>query len=197
LITNQRYEHVPHAFRAGHSGMQDFNQLVPILRQMPAEELESWMELIDQVAQGHGECLPCFAKITAYRLLITQGIASQASRYEGYASLYTQILAKQGGEGGRDFMEEVLDSMHSAKDHAHREVYVSWWKGVAEKILCAGRHQLNKGGLGLGGGTFELGEAYIRRNKRVSEMVANNQRNVTKAEAYRQYDAIKRGSNRR
>ncbi len=197
LITNQRDEHVPHAFRAGHSGMNDFNQLVPVLRQLFPSELESWLDLIDQVARSHRECLPCLAKITAYRLLITQGIESLTNRHEQYAHLYSQILSKQDEGDQRDFMKEILDSMHSGKDHPHRNTYVSWWSGMAEKILCSGRHQLNKEGLGLGRSNFQLSEAHIERNKRVLEALAKNTREVTKAEVARQYDAIKKNSNRK
>lgn len=197
LITNQREEHVPHAFRAGHSGMQDFNQLVPVLRQLPHGELESWLDLIDQVARSHRECLPCLAKVTAYRLLITQGIHALASRHEYYTDLYAQILSKQAEGDQRDFMREVLDSMHSGKDHPHRHSYVSWWRGVAEKILCSGRHQLNKNGLGFAGETFPMNQFHIQRNKRVLENLAKVTRKVSKEDAYRQYDAIKKNSNRR
>ena len=197
LITNQREEHVPHAFRAGHSGMQDFNQLVPVLRQLPPGELESWLDLIDQVARSHRECLPCLAKITAYRLLITQGIETLAGRHEHYAYLYSQILSKQDEGDRRDFMKEVLDSMHSGKDHPHRNTYVSWWRSVADKILCSEGHQLNKNGVSLGGGNFQMQESHLQRNKRVLEALAKTSRKTNKADAYRQYDAIKKNSNRR
>lgn len=198
LITNQREEHVPHAFRAGHSGMQDFNQLVPVLRQLPPGELDSWMDLIDEVARSHRECLPCLAKITAYRLLITQGMETLRGRYEQYAHLYAQILTKQHEGEQRDFMKEVLDSMNSGKDHPHRNTYVSWWREVAESMLCSGRHQLNKNGLGFGGrSSWQLSEAHLQRNRRVLETLAKNSRPVTSAEAYAQYDAIKKNSNRK
>ncbi len=68
---------------------------------------------------------------------------------------------------------------------------------MAEKILCSGRHQLNKEGLGLGRTKLRLCEAHRQRNKRVVEALAKNTRDVTKAEAYRQYDAIKKNSNRK
>jgi hypothetical protein len=197
LITNQRDEHVPHAFRAGHSGMQDFNQLVPILRQLTPGELESWMDLIDQMARSHRECLPCLAKVTAYRLLITQGIDELASRHEHYADLYAAILSKQDEDDQRDFMREVLDSMHLGKDHPHRNSYVSWWRGIAEKMLCTNRHQLDKNGPGSAGGTWQMSQAHVQRNERVLKTIAEVSRKVSKAEAYRQYDAIKKNSNRR
>ena len=144
LITNQRDEHVPHAFRSGHSGMQDFNQLVPVLRKQPLSELESWLNLIDQMAHSHRECLPCLAKVTAYRLLITQGIDVLASRHEHYADLYAAILSKQAEGDQRDFMREVLDSMNSGKEHPHREFYVTWWRAVRENIICSQHHQIKK-----------------------------------------------------
>lgn len=189
---------MPHAFRAGHSGMNDFNQLVPVLRQMSPGELESWLDLIDQVARSHRECLPCLAKVTAYRLLITQGIESLASRHEHYANLYSQILSKQAKGDERDFMREVLDSMYLGKDHQNRNAYVSWWREVAESIVCSGRHQLDKNGLGFGGqSSWRLSEAHIQRNRRVVKILAQNTRPVTAEEAAIQYDAIKKNSNRR
>lgn len=152
LITNQRHEHVPHAFRAGHSGMQDFNELVLLLKALPPAEMPRWLDLIDEVARSHGSCLPCLAKITAYRCLITQGIAALQTHHDRYLQLYAQILARQHEGDRRDFMREILDSMHSAQDHPHRGLYRAWWQKMEQMIQGAGRHQLHKNGLGLNRG---------------------------------------------
>ena len=59
LIINQRDEHTPHSFRAGHAGMHDFNRLVQILRSLPVNEVWEWLDLIDRSDCAHIPCTPC------------------------------------------------------------------------------------------------------------------------------------------
>ena len=65
LITNQKAEHSPHAFRAGGAGMANFNQRYPILRSLPMDELAEWLSLIDAMRATHGGCGACCRKILA------------------------------------------------------------------------------------------------------------------------------------
>ena len=146
LITNQREEHTPHAFRAGHAGMHDFNRVVPILRSLPVEEVHAWLDLIDDVADSHRACAYCLGKITAYRILITQDIEPLAERHAGYLSQYARLLANQRHDEQRDFIKEVIDSMYRGKEHPHRQVHAFHWHEIAETISCDGRHQLDKNG---------------------------------------------------
>lgn len=144
LITNQRDEHTPHAFRAGHAGMQDFNILVPILRSRPAKEIRSWLGLIDEVADSHQYCTYCFGKITAYRILMTRGIEPLAIEHTNYMEQYARLLAEQRDDEERDFIKEVIDSMYHGKEHPHRKLYAFHWHEMVETIRCEGRHQLGK-----------------------------------------------------
>lgn len=144
LITNQRDEHTPHAFRAGHAGMQDFNRLVPILRSLPVNEIWSWLDLIDEVADSHQYCAYCFGKITAYRILITEGIGPLAASHLNYRHQYARLLADQRHDEQRNYIKEVIDSMYHGKEHPHRRLYVCRWHEMVETIRSAARHQLGK-----------------------------------------------------
>lgn len=144
LITNQRNEHTPHAFRAGHAGMHDFNRLVPTLRRLPANEIRTWLDLIDEVADSHRDCVYCLGKISAYRILITKDIEALAPSHANYVKQYTRLLAEQNGEDQRDFIREVLNSMHHGQEHPHRKLYAFHWHELAESIRSEGRHQLDK-----------------------------------------------------
>lgn len=145
LITNQRDEHAPHAFRAGHAGMQDFNRLVPILRSLPVTEIRNWLNLIDEVADSHQYCAYCLGKITAYLILITEGIESLVVRHTNYRNQYAHVLADQRQDENRDFIKEVLDSMYHGKEHPHRRLHAFRWHEIVEAIRCEERHKLDKG----------------------------------------------------
>lgn len=147
LITNQRDEHTPHAFRAGHAGMQDFNRLISIMRSLPVEEVHAWLDLIDDVAHSHRACVCCLGKITAYLVLMTKDIAPLAARHARYLAHYADVYANQDNGEPRDFMKEVLDSMQLGKEHPHRQLHAFRWHEIAEAIRSAGRHQLDKTGL--------------------------------------------------
>lgn len=188
LINNQRDEHTEHAFRAGHAGMQDFNRLVPILRGLPTDELHEWLDLIDDMAATHRYCDFCLGKITAYRMIITKDKPPLATRHALYRDIYARILQRQPRAEPRDFMKEVLDSMHHGKEHAHRQMHAFHWHEIAEAMKCDGRHQADKNGPAFSGDTFELNESPIQRRKRVLEAKVN---------ADRRYEAIKKNSNRR
>ena len=72
LITNQKAEHSPHAFRAGGAGMANFNQRYPILRSLPMDELAEWLSLIDAMRATHGGGGACCCKILADEILFTR-----------------------------------------------------------------------------------------------------------------------------
>lgn len=188
LINNQRDEHTEHAFRAGHAGMLDFNRLVPILRGLPTDELNGWLDLIDDMASTHRYCVFCLGKITAYRVLITRDLPSLASRHADYQDKYYRILAGQRKEEPRDFMREVLDSMYHGKEHPHRQLHAFHWREIAEAIKRDGRHQADKNGPGFAGYSFEINDSPIQRKKRQLE---------NKVNADRKFEAIKKNSNRR
>jgi hypothetical protein len=154
LITNQRYEHAPHAFRAGHAGMHDFNRLVPLLRGLPETELHTWLDLIDSVAATHAYCECCFGKILAYCVLITKAEPSMAMRHRRYKELYAICADAKPEAEPRDYMKEVLDSMYHGKEHARRQTHVQHWHELADTLDNIGRHQSGKNGPGLSGSSL-------------------------------------------
>ena len=40
--------------------MANFNQLYPMLRSLPTDELAEWLSLIDAMRATHGECVACW-----------------------------------------------------------------------------------------------------------------------------------------
>lgn len=135
LITNQKEEHMAHAFRAGYSGMQDYNRLVPVLRKLPPEELSQWLDLMDEVYESHRLCQPCGCKVLAYQILISKDRLTD--RHEKYLSRYQAAIRSSLPHGGRDFMAEVIESLGHGKDHSNAKAHLAWWHSVYETSLRA------------------------------------------------------------
>jgi hypothetical protein len=133
LITNQREEHMPHAFRAGYGGMQDYSRLVPVLRKMPPEELFQWLDLMDEVYESHRLCQPCGCKVLAYQILISEGRLPE--RHLDYLEQYRNIITRYPPAEGRDFMGEVIESLYQEKEHPNAKKHLAWWGSVFETSL--------------------------------------------------------------
>jgi hypothetical protein len=127
LITNQRAEHVPHAFRAGSAGMADFNALVPALRSLPSPKLARWLDLIDAIRATHRGCVPCTGKILAYSAIIAdRGLPKRAARYR---RLYHDLI--QQAPVDRDYFAEVRASLRSEPEPPAAEAHRNFWRTVA------------------------------------------------------------------
>lgn len=122
-----------HAFRAGYGAMQDYNKLVPVLRSLPPEDLSQWLDLMDEVYESHRHCQPCGCKVLAYQILISKDLLPD--RHAGYLDCYLAHIRRWAPAGGRDFMAEVMDSLHHGKDHPHAEAHMAWWKCLFEGSL--------------------------------------------------------------
>ena len=133
LITNQREEHMAHAFRAGYGGMQDYNRLVPLLRKLPLEELPQWLDLMDEVYESHRLCQPCGCKVLAYQILISEGRLPE--RHLDYLEQYRNIITRYPPVGGRDFMGEVIQSLYQGQEHPNAKKHLAWWGSVFETSL--------------------------------------------------------------
>lgn len=133
LITNQKHEHMPHAFRAGYGGMQDFNRLVPVLRSMEPRETGRWLDVIDEVYDTHRHCQPCGCKVLAYQILISEGLLPE--RHKSYLEQYREVIARHPPVGGRDFMSEVIESLYHGKEHPNARKHLAWWDSVFETSL--------------------------------------------------------------
>ena len=133
LITNQKEEHMPHAFRAGYGGMQDYNRIVPVLRSLPPEELSHWLDLMDEVYESHRLCQPCGCKVLSYQILISKDRLTD--RYAAYLKRYQDGIRLSPPLGGRDFMAEVIDSLYHGKEHPHAAIHKAWWDSIFETDL--------------------------------------------------------------
>ena len=127
LITNQRAEHVPHAFRAGAAGMADFARLIPVLRALPATELAGWLDRIDSLRATHRACLPCTAKILAYSLIAARGrLRDRAAHHQ---TLYDNLM--RSAPAGRDYLAEVRASLGGATDSPAAAAHRRFWRAVS------------------------------------------------------------------
>ncbi len=131
LILNQKQEHTPHAFRAGGAAMADFRRLAPIFAAMKPRELAAWLELIEEMADSHRGCLPCTAKIRAYLLLFSRG---KLPRLHARHEAAYRALAREGRRMGRDYLGEVVESLHGNDDSPAAEAHRRWWRSLAEEI---------------------------------------------------------------
>lgn len=134
LINNQHHQHTPHAFRAGHAGMYDFNRLVPVLRSLPAEELEEWMKVIDTMCSSHVGCLPCSSKILVYSYLITKDILPVRSAR--YKRLYEQRIQRFTPPEGRNYLQEVINALKQAPEGPEGRAHKINWLVTLEDLLA-------------------------------------------------------------
>lgn len=135
IINNQSHEHTPHAFRAGHAGMADFNHLVPVLRSLPAGELKEWMNLIDQMAETHAGCLPCSSKILVYSFLITKDVLPE--RNANYKRLYDKGILRCTPPEGRNYLLEVINSLKQAPEGPEARAHKINWLLTLEDMLAS------------------------------------------------------------
>jgi hypothetical protein len=134
LILNQKEEHSPHAFRAGGAAMADFRRLAPVLAALPVAELAGWLELIEQMAETHRGCLPCTAKIRAYLLVFSrERLPEVHARHEREY----RRLAIEGRANGRDYLDEVLNSLQGDDDSPAAAAHRRWWRSLAAELADA------------------------------------------------------------
>ena len=132
LINNQKAEHVSHAFRAGGAAMSDFNRLYPVLRTMPRAKCAFWLRLIDKMRVGHEACPACSAKILAYCVLYTQGRLPELC--EKNKRLYCKLVRDPKRPPVRDYMAEVIASLHLGSESPAAERHRRTWKWLAMKL---------------------------------------------------------------
>ena len=130
LITNQKAEHSPHAFRAGGAGMANFNQRYPILRSLPMDELAEWLSLIDAMRATHGGGGACCCKILADEILFTrEQLPALSARYAVlYADLYGYDTT------GRDFLVEVRAALRGDTAGPAAEHHKRGWRQLALEL---------------------------------------------------------------
>ena len=133
LITNQKAEHSPHAFRAGGAGMANFNQRYPILRSLPMDELAEWLSLIDAMRATHGGGGACGCKILADEILFTrEQLPALSARY---AALYADF--SRCDTTGRDFLAEVRAYLRGYPDGPAAEYHKRGWRQLALELALA------------------------------------------------------------
>ena len=130
LINNQKAEYFPHAFRAGAAGMADFNQLYPMLRSLPTDELEEWLSLIDAMRATHGECVACGCKILVYEMLLARERLPACSAR--YAALYADLYGYD--TTGRDYLAEVRASLRGEQEGPAAEHHKRGWRQLALEL---------------------------------------------------------------
>lgn len=137
LINNQKEEYSPHAFRAGGAAMAAFDELHPVLRELPGPALARWMRLIDKMRATHDGCLPCSSKILAYSILFTQDLLPELC--ERYTRLYYEQIRRNTPPAGRDYMAEVLNSLNQGPESPAAQLHKRNWRMLAEEFALEKR----------------------------------------------------------
>jgi hypothetical protein len=100
---------------------------------MEPSEIGCWLDVIDEVYDTHRHCQPCGCKVLAYQILISEGLLPD--RHKGYLEQYREIISRHPPAGCRDFMSEVIESLHHGKEHPNARKHLSWWDSVFETSL--------------------------------------------------------------
>ncbi len=118
--------------------MDDFNQLYPVLRALPARELAIMMSQVDEVISSHLPCISCASKALAYAILFTRGkipkmAAVNTRRYQATSLKYPTHL----DDLPRDFMAEVHASLERQVGCPVEERHKRVWRNYAASITLS------------------------------------------------------------
>ena len=105
-INNQRREHCTHPFETRAVGLDDFAILANRFRTFDDADLSDCLNLIDQIAKDHEDCLSCQAKILAFCEIYSSKRLPE--RYKTYQEAYNQLVVHRRNPE-RDYRAEVRD----------------------------------------------------------------------------------------
>ena len=105
-INNHRHEYCTHPFERGAVGLLDFAILAERFLTFDDADLSDCLDLIDEIAAGHADCLSCHAKILAFCEIFTAKRLPE--RYKNYQEAYNQLVIHRRNRE-RDYRAEVRD----------------------------------------------------------------------------------------
>jgi hypothetical protein len=111
IIGNARFEHNVCLMARSRYGMGEFGRLFYLLGDLSRPVLSHYLDQIDEVREGHSECLRCSLKFMAFCRFFC-GI-QLPGRLAAYEREYDAKLWSFGK--GRDFMCEVWEAIDKAK----------------------------------------------------------------------------------
>ena len=105
-INNQRREYCTHPFERGAVGLYDFAVLANRFPTFNNADLSDCLNLIDQIALDHEDCLSCHANILAFCEIFTSKRLPE--RHKKYHEAYNQLIIHRRNPE-RDYRAEVRD----------------------------------------------------------------------------------------
>lgn len=97
------------AFHSRGYGMGSFASAESLMREVSAEELAGYMDLVEEVRRSHEKCHFCHMKVLAYGEVMT--FRRLPARYLGYKSEYERLYGS-GDRYSRDYRAEVRETLH-------------------------------------------------------------------------------------
>jgi len=108
LLNNTREEYHHCSFHSRGFGMGYFASAELLMRESSLADLSRYMDVVEEVRQGHEKCHFCHMKILAYGEIMTFGRLEE--RYLFYRSEYDTGYGS-GDRYGRDYRAEVRETL--------------------------------------------------------------------------------------
>ena len=109
LLNNTREEYHHCSFHSRGFGMGYFASAEFLMRESSLIDLSRYMDVVEEVRQGHENCHFCHMKILAYGEIMTFGRLEEL--YLFYKSEYERLYGS-GDRYGRDYRAEVTETLH-------------------------------------------------------------------------------------
>lgn len=109
LLNNTREEYHHCSFHSRGFGMGYFASAEFLMRESSLADLSRYMDVVEEVRQGHEKCHFCHMKILAYGEVMT--FRRLPARYLFYKLEYERLYGS-GDRYGRDYRAEVTETLH-------------------------------------------------------------------------------------
>ena len=109
LLNNTREEYHHCSFHSRGFGMGYFASAEFLMRESSLADLSRYMDVVEEVRQGHEKCHFCHMKILAYGEVMT--FRRLPARYLFYKAEYDAHYGS-GDRYGRDYREEVRETLN-------------------------------------------------------------------------------------
>jgi hypothetical protein len=109
LLNNTREEYHHCSFHSRGFGMGYFASAEFLMRESSLADLSRYMDVVEEVRQGHEKCHFCHMKVLAYGEVMT--FRRLPARYLFYKSEYERLYGS-GDRYGRDYRAEVTETLH-------------------------------------------------------------------------------------
>ena len=111
LINNSNQKHKGCALARGRYGLEDYGRLAGLLSDVDPSRLAEYLDTIDEIRNGHAQCLPCSLKFLAFCLIYTANRLPE--RHSAYEQQYDTLYLRWPGD--RDFLAEAHSATNTAR----------------------------------------------------------------------------------